>query len=127
MIEILSVIIAISFFLNALLHLLLIFGFPFGEYVLGGKNMVLSFKMRIISFLFLIIWIIVGISYLNYGQLIQIPAFSQFDRNLIILTTIFLFVAFFSNGLLTKSEKERKIMTPFSLVTFVLSCMILFF
>ncbi len=127
MIEILSVIIAISFFLNALLHLLLIFGFPFGEYVLGGKNMVLSFKMRIISFLFLIIWIIVGISYLNYGQLIRIPAFSQFDRNLIILTTIFLFVAFFSNGLLTKSEKERKIMTPFSLVTFVLSCMILFF
>ena len=127
MIEILSVIIAISFFINALLHLLLIFGFPFGEYVLGGKNMVLPLKMRIISFLFLIIWIIVGISYLNYGQLIQIPAFSQFDRNLIILTTIFLFVAFFSNGLLTKSKKERKIMTPFSLVTFVLSCMILFF
>lgn len=125
MIEVLSIIIAISFFLNSLLHLLLIVGFPFGEYVLGGKNIVLPFKMRIISFLFLIIWTIVGISYLNYGQLIHIPKFNQLDRNLIILTTTFLFFAIFSNGLLTKSKKERKIMTPFSLLAFVLSCIIL--
>lgn len=126
MIEVLSIIIAISFFLNALLHLLLIFGFPFGEYVLGGKNIVLPFKMRIISFIFLVIWTIVGISYLNYSQLIYIQVFNRFDRSLIILTTVFLFFAIFSNGLLTKSKKERKIMTPFSLVAFVLSCIILF-
>ncbi|WYJ87019.1 hypothetical protein A5866_002103 [Enterococcus sp. 12C11_DIV0727] len=105
MIEVLSIIIAISFFLNALLHLLLIFGFPFGEYVLGGKNIVLPFKMRIISFIFLVIWTIVGISYLNYSQLIYIQVFNRFDRSLIILTTVFLFFAIFSNGLLTKSKK----------------------
>lgn len=126
MLEILSIIIAISFFLNALLHLLLILGLPFGEYVLGGKNIVLPFKVRIFSVLFLFIWTIVGISYLNYGQLIYIPVFKQFDRNLIILITAFLFFAIFSNGFLTKSEKERKIMTPFSLVTCALSCIMLF-
>lgn len=126
MIEILSIIIAISFFLNALLHLLLILGFPFGEYVLGGKNSVLPVKMRIVSVLLLVIWTIAGITYLNYGQLVHIPVFDQFDRNLIILTSVFLFLAIFSNGFLTKSEKERKLMTPFSLVTFVLSCIILF-
>jgi len=126
MIEILSIIIAISFFLNALLHLLLILGFPFGEYVLGGKYIVLPFKVRIISILLFLIWTIAGISYLNYGQLIHIPVFNHFDRILIILTTIFLFFAIFSNGFLTKSEKERKVMTPFSLVIFVLSCIILF-
>ncbi|MGC6767573.1 hypothetical protein ACYSNR_06165 [Enterococcus sp. LJL128] len=126
MTEILNIIIAISFFLNALLHLLLIFGFPFGEYVLGGKNIVLPFKVRIVSFFLLLIWTIVGISYLNHGQLIHISAFNQFDRSLINLTPIFLFFAVLFNGLLTKSKKEHKIMTPFSLVTFVLSCMILF-
>ena len=126
MIEILSIIIAISFFLNASLHLLLILGFPFGEYVLGGKNIVQPFKMRIVSVLLLLIWTVVGISYLNYGQLIHIPVFNQFDRNLITLTTLFLFFAIFYNGLLTKSEKERKIMTPFSLVAFALSCTMLF-
>ena len=126
MIEILSIIIAISFFLNALLHLLLLLGLPFGEYVLGGKNSILPVKMRIVSLLFLVIWMIGGICYLNYGQLVHIPVFDQFDRNLIILLSIFLFFAIFSNGFLTKSEKERKIMTPFSLLTFVLSCIILF-
>lgn len=126
MLEILSGIVAISFFLNAFLHLLLLLGFPFGEYVLGGQNIILPFKMRMVSAFFVSIWTIVGLSYLNYGQLIYSPVFTQFDRNLIILTTIFLFFAVFSNGLLTKSKKERKIMTPFSLITFVLSCILLF-
>lgn len=46
---------SIGFFLNALLHLLLVLGLPLGEYVLGGQHNVLPYKMRAVSYIFIIL------------------------------------------------------------------------
>lgn len=126
MVELISVIVAVGFFFNALLHLLLILGYPLGEYVLGGKYVILPPNMRIISVIFLLIWTLIGISYLNYGHIIQIAALKGYDRSAIILATIFLFFAFFSNAFLTTSKKERYLMVPFCFITFFLSSILLF-
>lgn len=126
MLKILVILAATGFFLNSGLHALLIAGYPLGEYVLGGKYVRLPSKMKIVSACFFLIWLVVGLSYLSYGQVLPDTVLGIFDKPLIILTTIFLFFAIFSNAFLTNSEKERKLMTPFCLIMFVLSCMILF-
>ncbi|MGG5315524.1 hypothetical protein [Enterococcus sp. AZ072] len=74
MLEVFCFIAAIGFFANALLHLLLIAGFPLGEYVLGGKYVILPYFMRVFSVLFLIVWSSVGICYLNYGGFLDLPS-----------------------------------------------------
>lgn len=128
MLEFFCLMAAMGFFANALLHLLLIAGFPLGEYVLGGRHVILPYFMRLISGLFIIIWGGVGICYLNYGGLLSLSGLAHVDKLVIMGTTVFLFVAIFSNGFLTDSKKERFIMTPFCVFTFVLSsCILLLF
>ncbi|MGM0213500.1 hypothetical protein [Enterococcus sp. AZ109] len=126
MLAFLSLVAAVGFFANALLHLLLVSGFPLGEYVLGGKHVVLPYSMRIISVLFVTVWSVIGICYLNYGGFLNLTGLTSLDRNVIIVATIFLFFAIFSNAFLTNSKKERMVMTPFCLITFLLSISILF-
>lgn len=126
MLEFFCLIAAIGFFANALLHLLLIVGFPLGEYVLGGKHVVLPYSMRSISGLFLIIWSGVGICYLNYGGFLSLSRLAHLDKIVIVAATVFLFVAIFTNAFLTESKKERLVMTPFCLFTFLISSGVLF-
>ncbi|MEO1771294.1 hypothetical protein [Candidatus Enterococcus ferrettii] len=126
MLEFFCFIAAIGFFANALLHLLLIAGFPLGEYVLGGKYVILPYFMRVFSVLFLIVWSSVGICYLNYGGFLDLTRLESLDRIVILAATVFLLFAIFSNAFLTESKKERLVMTPFCLITFILSSSILF-
>lgn len=106
---------SIGFFLNALLHLLLVLGLPVGEYVLGGQHKVLPYKMRAVSCIFIILWIVVGLSYLNYGEIIYLLS-NTIAKTIIRLSTVCLFFAIFSNAFLTNSKKERCVMTPFSYI-----------
>lgn len=127
MLECFCLIAALGFFANALLHLLLIVGFPLGEYVLGGKQTVLPYSMRVLSLLLLFVWNGVGICYLNYGGFLSLSRLEHLDRWVIIAVTVFLLFAIFSNAFLTNSKKERLVMTPFCLITFILSIGVLFF
>ncbi|MBO1304984.1 hypothetical protein JZO70_02340 [Enterococcus sp. 669A] len=126
MLEFFCLVAAIGFFVNGLLHLLLIVGFPLGEYVLGGKHVVLPYSMRIISGLLFIVWNGIGICYLNYGGFLHLVKLERLDRIVMLAATVFLFFAIFSNAFLTSSKKERLVMTPFCLITFILSSCILF-
>lgn len=126
-IEIISICLAIGFFGNSLLHLLLIFGFPLGEYVLGGNHSILPLKMKFLSGSFLISWLLVGVSYLSYGGIIKIGWLSELDRRIISITTIFLFGAIFSNAFFSNSKKEQKLMLPFCSISCCLSFLLLFF
>lgn len=126
MLEYFCLIAAVGFFANALLHLLLFVGFPLGEYVLGGKQAILPYSMRVLSLLLLFVWNGVGICYLNYGGFLNLSRLEHLDRWVIIAATVFLLFAIFSNAFLTDSKKERLVMTPFCLITFILSIGILF-
>ena len=105
----------------SLLQLSITFGAPFGEYVLGGANKVLPKKMRFISATFFFIFIFVGMAYLQRGNILYIGFNSMFVKIVIIVNTLFLAYAIVGNGMLTKSKKEKYVMTPFAIIQFILS------
>lgn len=105
----------------ALLQLSITFGAPFGEYVLGGENRILPKKMRLVSCTFFLIFIFVGMSYLQWGNILYIGFNPVFVKIIIIVNTLFLAYAIIGNGMITKSKKEKYVMTPFSVIQFICS------
>lgn len=105
----------------ALLQLSITFGAPFGEYVLGRKNRVLPKKMRLISGMFFLIFIFVSMAYLQWGNIFYIEFSPMLVRMIIIINTLFLAYAIIGNGMITKSKKEKYVMTPFSIIQFICS------
>ncbi len=110
----------------AILQLALTLGAPLGEYVLGGQYRVLPMKMRLISFTFFCIFIFVGLIYLQRGNIVNIGLSFLFVKVVIIIYTLFLAYAIIGNGVLTKSKKEKFIMTPLSIIGFICSVAVLF-
>lgn len=121
-----SLICTIITFGMALLQLSITFGAPFGEYVLGGANKVLPKKTRLISCTFFLIFIFVGMVYLQWGNILHIGLNSTFVKIIIIVNTLFLGYAIIGNGMLTKSKKEKYVMTPFSIIQFICSVVTFF-
>ena len=111
----------------ALLQLSLIFGSPLGEYVLGGQNKVLPKNMRFVSSSFTLIFIFIGMAYLQRGNVVNFGFNSGVLNTIIIVNTLFLAYAIVGNGLLTKSKKEKYLMTPLSIIQFILSVITLFY
>jgi hypothetical protein len=122
-----SLICAIITFGMALLQLSITFGAPFGEYVLGGENKVLPRKMRFVSCTFFLLFIFVGMSYLQWGNILHIGFSSKLVKIIIIVNTLFLAYAIIGNGILTKSKKEKYVMTPFSIIQFICSVVAFFY
>ena len=109
----------------AILQLSLTFGAPLGEYVLGGQNKVLPPRMRFVSSTFCILFVCIGLMYLQRGNVIDL-GFSPLLVNIVItINTVFLAYAIISNAIITKSKKERYLMTPISVVQFVNSIIVL--
>ena len=103
-------------FAFALLQLSLTIGAPFGEYVLGGTHKVLPDKKRFVSGAFSCLFVIVGFSYLQKAEIIH-PIFNvTFINILLVIYTLFLAYAIIGNGFLTKSKKEKYVMTPLSII-----------
>jgi hypothetical protein len=109
----------------AVLQLLLVFGAPFGEYVLGGQHKVLPIKMRLISGVFSFLFMVVGVSYLQMAGAISNLFSPVFIKILLASYTLFLASAIIGNGFITKSKKERYVMTPCSIAGFLGSIIVL--
>lgn len=122
--SIISIVIVFGF---AILQFLLVLGAPFGEYVLGGFHKVLPLKMRLMSGTFSFIFIIVGLSYLQKTRIINSIFNPAFVNILLIIYTLFLAYAIVGNGFLTKSKKEKYVMTPLSIIGFISSVIVLIF
>jgi hypothetical protein len=125
MIKIFSIICAVNFFFNALLHLSLVLGAPFGEFVLGGQYTVFPMKMRVISVIFFFIWTFVGLLYLIKGNIIKYNLHKTGITIILLLVTIFMVYAIFGNLFITTSIKEKYLMTPLALVTSISSIFLL--
>jgi hypothetical protein len=122
-----ALIIAVITFVMALLQLSLTLGAPFGEFVLGGLHKVLPPKMRITSSTFSIIFIFIGLTYLQKGNIISLGLNQILVNIVVIINTLFLAYAIIGNGFLTKSKKEKYVMTPFAIIQFILSVIVLLF
>lgn len=116
-----SIICAIITFGMALLQLSLTFGAPLGEYILGGQHKVLPKRMRLTSCTFALIFTFIGLSYLQRGNVLSLGLNSNVLNVIIIINTLFLAYAIIGNGFLTKSNKEKYVMTPLSIIQFILS------
>jgi hypothetical protein len=120
-----SLLLAIITFLNAILHLLLVLGAPFGELVLGGKYKVVPKEKRFINGIFFFVFTFFGTVYLQYTQIIP-----SFLPNIVNMIIIILLTVFFAYGIIrnlkfTSSKKEQIVMTPVCIVSFVLSVILL--
>ncbi len=109
----------------ALLQAALALGAPLGEYALGGKHRVLPPRMKPVSVFFASVFIVIGLMFLQAAESI-LPVFNEtFVMVVLAIYTLFLAYAVIGNGFITKSKKERFVMTPISLVGFVTAVLVL--
>jgi cation transport ATPase len=111
----------------ALLQLSLTLGAPLGEYALGGQDRVLPKRKRLLSGTLSVLWVIFGMLNLQKGKILDIGLNSTFVNTMLIIYTVFLGYAIIGNGFITKSKKEKYVMTPLSAVTFIMSVITLLF
>lgn len=106
---------ALLFSFVAILTLLVTFGFPLGEYTLGGAHKVLPKHMRIATGISFIIQIFAVLIILYVGNMITLPLSYTAAKWICLFFAIYLVVNtamnFFSN-----SKKEKYVMTPLSLI-----------
>jgi hypothetical protein len=87
----------------------------------------IKYYLQICVAAFAFIFILVGMAYLQKGSVLNIGLNPIFVNILVIVNTLFLAYAIVGNGLLTKSKKEKYVMTPLSIIQFVCSVIAFFF
>jgi hypothetical protein len=118
-IHIAAIISAAIFVGLAVFQVLLSLGFPLGEAAMGGYHKVFPKKLRIASGVSAIILLFMGFVFLQHAEVISI-GFNFISTNVLVwVFTVYLGLNTVAN-LVSKSKKERIIMTPLSSIAFVL-------
>jgi len=121
----LSLICSCLYLLMSILHLLLIFGAPLGEYVLGGNHIIMPLRLRVVNLVFCILWLFIAYLYLIYSNILATRLHFGIVKFLLTIATDFTSVAIFFNLFITSSAKERFLMTPLSFVVSICSIWLL--
>lgn len=111
-----SIIGASIFSIVIFLSVLLICGVPLGELTMGGQYKVFPKKLRIVLVIQLLIQIFFIVIILQMGGLIPLWFSDKVTRTICIVMAVFLSLNTIMN-LISKSKKEKYIMTPLSLVS----------
>lgn len=113
-----SIVVAILFVIVALFQILLSLGYPLGEFAMGGYYKVLPKKLRIVSAFNSLILLFMGFVFLQHTNVLK--GFELISTNILVwVITIFLGFNTIAN-LISRSKKERLVMTPLSGFTFLL-------
>lgn len=110
-----SIIGAIIFSVVIILSILMIIGLPLGELTMGGQYKVFPKKLRIVLFIQLFLQIFFVIIILQKGNIIPIWFSYKITKIICIIMAIYLTLNTLMNSI-SKSKKEKYIMTPLSLV-----------
>lgn len=110
-----SIIGAIIFSVVIILSILMIVGLPLGELTMGGQYKVFPKKLRIVLFIQLFLQIFFVIIILQKGNIIPIWFSYKVTKIICIIMAIYLTLNTLMNSI-SKSKKEKYIMTPLSLV-----------
>ncbi len=111
-----SITAAVLFSVIAVLTLLVAFGLPLGELTMGGQHKILPAKMRVMAGLSFIIQLFAVIIILQAGGFTRLWFTSGTTKGICIFFAVYLSLNTVMNAL-SKSRKERFIMTPLSLIT----------
>jgi uncharacterized membrane protein SirB2 len=122
LIQIAAIIVAVVSVGIAIFQFLLFLGLPFAEYSWGGKYQgVLPKKMRIMSLPSAILLLFFGFIFLIHSKVLSV-GFHLPTKLFVIIITVFMGLNTLGN-LVSKSKKERLVMTPLAGITF-LSCVL---
>lgn len=110
-----SILAAVIFSIITILNILLILGLPLGELTMGGQNKVLPGNMKILAFFSLLGQIFAIILVLQGGGYFKLWFSYGITRTLCYIYACFLILNTIMNAI-SKSKKEKYIMTPLSLV-----------
>lgn len=110
-----SIIGACAFSMVIILTLLIICGLPLGEFTMGGKYKVFPKKLRIILVTQLILQLFFLIIILQMGGFISLWFSAKLTKIIGIVMSAYLSLNIIMN-LMSKSKKEKYIMTPISLI-----------
>ena len=111
-----SIIGAGAFSIVIILSILIICGLPLGELTMGGQYKVFPPKLRIVLVTQLILQVFFVLIILQMGELIPLWFSYNVTKIIGIVMAIYLSVNTVMN-LISKSKKEKYIMTPLSFVT----------
>ncbi|SMC18695.1 hypothetical protein SAMN02745134_00636 [Clostridium acidisoli DSM 12555] len=125
--KIAAILCSLSFFLNSILQFLLMAGFPLGRFSFGGKYTIFPPELRIVSGFLCILWFYYSITYLIYGNLIQVKTNKLFLNFKLIIMTLFLFLATIFNFFISTSFFEKYYTGGLSALTFMLSAFLLLY
>ncbi|MFZ0368904.1 MAG: hypothetical protein WAM07_04780 [Halobacillus sp.] len=107
---------SITFLAIAILYVLLALGLPYGEFAMGGKYKVLPKQMRIACAISVLIQLAAILFILQAGHVISIDLIAPIARGACYFFAFYLFLNTVMN-LFSKSNKEKLVMTPLSLIT----------
>ena len=111
-----SIIGAGAFSIVIILSILIICGLPLGELTMGGQYKVFPPKLKIVLVIQLILQLFFVIILLQMGEFIPLWFSYTVTKIIGIVMTIYLSINTVMN-LISKSKKEKYIMTPLSFVT----------
>ncbi|MBE4909816.1 hypothetical protein IMZ08_17415 [Bacillus luteolus] len=108
----------------AVFQVLLALGFPFGEAAMGGYHRVLPKKLRVVSVLNGLILIFMAYVFLEHAEVFT---FNYFTTTIFVwIFTVFLALNTIGN-FVSRSKKEKYIMTPLSSIAFILCLIVVLF
>ena len=109
---------SIAFLSVAILYVLLVFGLPYGEYAMGGKYKVAPKRMRAVYAISIVIQLFAIMVLLQTGRVISIGFLEGIATGACYVFAVYLSLNTVMNAV-SKSRKEKIVMTPLSLVTAV--------
>lgn len=113
-----TITVVVLFVAIAAFQLLLALGYPLGEFAMGGYYKVLPMKLRFMSVVNSFILLCMGFIFLQHSQLVI--GFEFLSTTILVwVITIFLGLNTIIN-VISRSKKERFVMTPLSGFTFFL-------
>jgi hypothetical protein len=107
---------SISFLLVVVLYIMLILGLPYGEFAMGGKFKVLPSKMRAACIVSVLIQLIAILFLLQAGKVINFGLPYNISKGVCFFFSGYLVLNTIMN-LMSKSKKEKFVMTPISFIT----------
>lgn len=105
---------SITFLGAVILYILLSLGLPYGEFAMGGRHRIMPPQMRVACGVSVVIQLIAILYLLQAGNVISIGV--PFDRRVCYFFAVYLMLNTIMN-LLSRSMKEKLVMTPLSLIT----------
>ena len=110
---------------QSLLHFLLMLGLPLGRLVFGGAFVVFPLWLRPVNFLLFSLWAFFSFSYLAFGGWLKSGLRSSFFRKVILVGTIFLFLATVFNFFISASPLEKYLTGGLTFLAFLCSSLLL--